>query len=101
MRLKLIIVGDVLHDILHAAVENIAQLVDGIDLYILVLTEPVDLRTVDIVVGVQVVLCDTAFFHGLPQSVISDHFNSLPVFYLTFFYYRYRICFRIVCVYED
>ena len=69
----MVIVGEVLHNVLHTALEDVAELVDGIDLHILVVAKPVDLGTVYIVVGVQIVLGDVPFFHGLPQPVIFYH----------------------------
>ena len=39
--LEVIVVRNVLHDVLNIAVENIAQLVNGIDLYILIMPQSV------------------------------------------------------------
>lgn len=69
-----------LQDILHTAVENIAELINGINLHILILTEAVQLSSVDIMMGIQVVLTDAALLHGLPQAVIFDHSEALPPF---------------------
>jgi hypothetical protein len=70
---KNVVVGDVLHDVLHTAVQDVAESVDGVDLHIFVLAEPVELGAVDVMVGVQVILGNTALFHGFPKSIIFDH----------------------------
>lgn len=62
----MVVVGDVLHDIFHRAVEDVAQLVDGVCFHVLVVSETVELRAVYIVVCVEVILGDTLFLHGLP-----------------------------------
>ena len=69
----MIVIGEVLHNIFHPAVENIAQAVDGVDFQILVSAEPVQHRTVDVMAGVQVILGNAALFHGFPKSIIFDH----------------------------
>ena len=69
----MIVVREVLHDVLHPAVENIAQAVDGVDFQILVSAEPVQHRAVDVMVGVQVILGNAALLHGFPKSIIFDH----------------------------
>ena len=71
----MIIVGEVLHDVFHPAMQNIAESVDGIDFHIFVPPQPVKLGTVDIVMGVQVILGYALILHGLPQPVIYDHFR--------------------------
>ena len=78
--LKEVVVGKMLHNILHTAVENIAELINGINLHILIPAEAVKLGAVDIMVGIQVVLTDAALFHGLPQAVIFDHGEAFPPF---------------------
>lgn len=52
-----IIVGKMLHNILNAAVQNVAQPVQRVGFHILVVLQTVDQRTVDIMMGIQVVLC--------------------------------------------
>lgn len=78
--LKEVVVGKMLHDILHTAAENIAELINRINFHILILTEAVQLSAVDIMVGIQVVLTDAALLHGLPQAVIFDHGEAFPPF---------------------
>lgn len=63
---KMIIIGEVIHNILDAALQNVAQSVNGIDLHIFVLAESVQQRAVDVVVGVQVILGHAALFHSFP-----------------------------------
>ena len=46
MFLKEVVVGKMLHDILHTAAENIAELINGINLHILIPAEAVKLGTV-------------------------------------------------------
>ena len=69
----MIVIREVLHDVLHPAVENVAQAVDGVDFQIHVFAEPVQHRAVDVMVGVQVILGNAALFHGFPKSIIFDH----------------------------
>lgn len=66
-----------LHDILHPALEDVAQLVDGVGLHVLVVTQAVELGAVDVIVGVEVILGDAFGFHGEPEAVIFDHAGSL------------------------
>ena len=63
---KYIIVGNVLHDILDPAMEDVAQTVDGVGLNIFVLAEAVKLGAVDVVVGVQGILGYAALLHRFP-----------------------------------
>ena len=92
----MIIVREVLHNILHPAIENIAQAVDGVDLQILVSAEPVQHRAVDVMVGVQVILGNAALFHGFPKSIIFDHgYTSKNI--LTWIHYPHKMVERIVC----
>ena len=70
------------HDIFHGALENIAQLVNGIDFHIFILAQSVNLGSVHIMVGVQVILREPLGFHGFPKSIIFYHNNTL--FFLAF-----------------
>ena len=74
----MIVIGEVLHNILHTAVENIAQAVDGVDFQIHVFAEPVQHRAVDVMVGVQVILGNAALLHSFPKSIIFDHAYTSP-----------------------
>ena len=71
-----IIVREMLHDVLDAALQDVAELVDGIDLHVLVVPEPIELGAVYIVMGIKIVLRNTPLFHGLPQTVVLYHFDS-------------------------
>jgi hypothetical protein len=64
--LETIVVGDVLHDILNAALENVAQFINCVCFNILIVAKPIDLRAIYIVMGIQVVLTDAAFLHSVP-----------------------------------
>ena len=86
-----------LHDILDFAFEDVAQAVDGVGFDIPVLAEPIQLGTVDVVVGVQVVLGHAALLHGFPQSVIFDHASTSKNI-LTYIHYPLKIGIRIVFV---
>ena len=68
-----IIVWEMLHDVLDAALQNVAEFVNGIDLHVLVVPEPVELGTVYIIMGVQIILGNTPLLHGLPQTVVFYH----------------------------
>jgi hypothetical protein len=63
---KYIIVGNVFHDILDPAMEDVAQAVDGVGLHVFILAEPVKLGAVDVVVGVQGILGYAALLHRFP-----------------------------------
>ena len=65
-KLEMIIIREVFHDIFHTALEDIAQAIDGVHFHILILTQAIYLGTVDIMVGIQIVLCNSAVFHCLP-----------------------------------
>ena len=71
-----VIVGEMLHDILDAAVQDVAELINGVDLYILIVPQPVELGAVYVVMGVQVILGNAPLLHGLPQTVVFYHFQS-------------------------
>jgi hypothetical protein len=62
----MVVIGEMLHDILDAAVQNVAETVDGVDLHVPVLAEPVQLGAVDVVVGVQGILGYAALLHRFP-----------------------------------
>ena len=68
-----IFVGEVFHNVFDTASENVAELVDGVDFHIQIFTQTVELGTVDVVMGVQVILGHTPLFHRLPQTVIGYH----------------------------
>ena len=71
-----IIVREMLHDVLDAALEDVAEFVDGIDLHVLIVPEPVELGTVYIIMGIKIILGNTPLLHGLPQAVVLYHFDS-------------------------
>ena len=71
-----IIVREMLHDVLDAALQDVAELVDGIDLHVLIVPEPVELGTVYIIMGIKIILGNTPLLHGLPQTVVFYHFDS-------------------------
>ena len=73
--LKAIIVRKMLHNVLNPALQDVAELVNSIDLDVLILPKPADLGAVDIVVGVKVILGDAPLLHGLPQTVVCYHFH--------------------------
>ena len=74
-----IIVREMLHDVLDAALQDVAELVDGIDLHVLIAPEPVELGAVYIIMGIKIILGNTPLLHGLPQTVVFYHFDSPPV----------------------
>ena len=45
-----IVIGEMLHDILHTAFQDLAKTVDGVGFHIPVLAEPVKLGAVDVMV---------------------------------------------------
>ena len=68
-----------LHDIFNPAVEDIAQVVNGVDLHVFIPAKPVKLGAVDIVVGVQVILSNAPVLHGFPQPVVFDHWDTSDI----------------------
>ena len=71
--LKSVIIGKVLHDIFHPAFKDVAQAVDGIHFYVFVMTQSVKEGSCDVVMGVEVVLGDSTFFHRFPKFIIFYH----------------------------
>ena len=82
--LKPIVIGKMFHNILYPAVQNVAQPVDGVDFHVFVLTQTVKLGAVYVVVSVKIILRNTPMFHGLPETVVFDHFHTTHNTYLTF-----------------
>ena len=74
--LKYIIVGKVFHNILDPAVENVAQPVHGVGFNVLVVLQTVYQGAVNIIMCVQVVLCNAPLLHSLPKPVIANHFSA-------------------------
>jgi hypothetical protein len=70
-----IIVREMLHNVLDAALEDVAELVDGIDLHVLIVPEPIELGAVYIMMGIKIILGNTPLLHGLPQTVVCYHFH--------------------------
>ena len=64
--LESVIVVEVFHDILHTTMKDIAEFIDGVDFHILIFAETIDLGTIDIIVGIQIILRDASIFHCLP-----------------------------------
>jgi hypothetical protein len=62
----MVVIGNVFHDVFHTAMQNVAKLIDGVYFYILILPESVQLGTIDIMMGIQIILRNAARFHGLP-----------------------------------
>ena len=54
------------HDILHPAMQDLTELIDGIDLQIPVVPQPVKLGIANTVPGVKVILRDSFFLHRHP-----------------------------------
>ena len=65
-----------LHNVLDAALQDVAELVDGIDLHVLIVPEPIELGAVYIIMGIKIILGNTPLLHGLPQAVVLYHFDS-------------------------
>ena len=57
------------------ALEDVAELVDGIDLHVLIVPEPIELGAVYIIMGIKIILGNTPLLHGLPQTVVCYHFH--------------------------
>jgi len=70
-----VIVGEMLHNVLDAALQDVAELVDGIDLHVLIVPEPIELGAVYIIMGIKIILGNTPLLHGLPQTVVCYHFH--------------------------
>ena len=71
-----IIVGKMLHNVLNAALQDVAELVYGIDLHVLIVPEPVELGAVYIIMGIKIILRNAPLLHGLPQTVVFYHSHS-------------------------
>ena len=79
-----IIVREMLHDVFDAALEDVAELVDGVDLHVLIVPEPIELGAVYIIMGIKIILGNTPLLHGLPQAVVLYHFDSPRFLHLAF-----------------
>ena len=55
---KHVIIIEMLHDILNAAMQDITKPVYGIHLNILIMSQPIKLRTVDMISRIKVILRD-------------------------------------------
>jgi len=64
--LKYILVREMFHNILNPTVQNVAKLIDGIHFNILIVLQSIDLRPIYVVVGIQIILCNSALLHGDP-----------------------------------
>ena len=73
--LKTIIVRKMLHDVLNPALQDVAELVNGVDLHVLIVPEPVELGAVYIIMSVKIILGNALLLHGLPQTVVCYHFH--------------------------
>lgn len=96
--LKSVVIGEVFHDILYPALQNVAQPIDGVHFYILIMSQAVKQRSCDIVMGVEVILRNTTLFHGFPKLVILYHEIHLSP--LTFLYYEHKMTEIIVSQYR-
>ena len=65
-----------LNDIFNPAVQDIAQPIQRVGFHILIVLQTIDERAIDVVVGIQVVLCHAPVFHGLPQLVVGNHAHA-------------------------
>ena len=84
-----VIVREMLHDVLDAALQDVAELVNGVDLHVLIVPEPIELGAVYIIISIKIILRNAPLLHGLPQTVVLYHF--CPPSYLTFLYYPSKI----------
>ena len=75
-----VIVGEMLHDVLDAALQDVAELVDGIDLHVFIVPEPIELGAVYIIMGIKIILRNAPLLHGLPQTVVLYHFHPPALF---------------------
>lgn len=71
--LKYILIGKMFHNIFHIALENITQTINGVYFHIAIVSQTIDLGTVDIIMGVQIILGNTTQLHGFPQAVVFNH----------------------------
>lgn len=74
--LKLIIIREMFHNIPNTALKNIAQFINCVHFHIFILAQSVDLRTVYIMVGVQVILCNSLGLHRFPKTIIFYHTHT-------------------------
>ena len=68
---------DVLHDIFNFAVQDIAQFVNRVGFDVFILPQSIQLRTIDIMFRVQIVLGYISVLHRLPKSIIPNHCPAL------------------------
>lgn len=71
--LESVIVGDVLHDFFYGAFQNVAEFVNCVYFYVLIMAQTMNLGAVDIVMRVQIILRDTALLHRFPKTIVPNH----------------------------
>ena len=77
-------VSHIFHNVLHAAVEDAAENIDGVGADTFVALEAGDLGGADMVFLDEGILGDALFLHKSPQFVVYDHSRtSLPTCILT------------------
>lgn len=70
-----VIVGEMLHNVLDAALQDVAELVNGVDLHVLIVPEPIELGAVYIIMGIKIILGNTRCFmvcHRRSYVIISS-----------------------------
>ena len=70
-----VIVWEMLHNVLDATLQDVAELVNGVDLHVLIVPEPVELGAVYIIMSVKIILGNALLLHGLPQTVVCYHIH--------------------------
>ena len=67
---------NVFQDVLHPAVKDFAQQVDGVGANILIFAQAGKLAVAEPVFPDQTVLGDAPFLHSGPKPVVDDHFDT-------------------------
>ena len=62
-------------DVFQAAVQNAAELVEGVGTYVAVFPQPVQLAGTDAIFFYQLVLGYALGFHGIPEFIECDHLH--------------------------
>ena len=68
------VITDKRADILNPCVKDIAELIDGVQRYKLIVSEFMDRLPAEPIICIEPVLADPLFFHCIPQIVVFYHF---------------------------
>lgn len=89
LMLKDIIIIYMFHNILNIAMKDITEPIYCICLNVFAMLQSINLRTINIMIHIEIILRNSTVFHGFPEPVIFNHYtilkNSIVLFKLTWY----------------